>query len=90
MFGPSPEIAKKFQASLTPIGSVVLWGGLHTPEGWITCDGQDISKLEYPQIAETNLLPDGNTSDKMKLPEFPPFHGYRYIMRVGLRAWVKL
>ncbi len=37
----------------SPIGTVVLFAGHTAPQGWLFCDGHQISQAEYPILFQT-------------------------------------
>lgn len=48
-----------------PIGTIAAFGGTTVPDGWLLCDGQDISNVKYAKLREvigtawgTNKAPD--------------------------------
>lgn len=45
-----------------PVGTVIAWAGTTTtnvPDGWLPCDGRQVTKAEYPELVEVLT---GNTS----------------------------
>ena len=33
-----------------PVGSIVMWGTLYPPSGWLVCDGTEYSVTQYPAL----------------------------------------
>lgn len=40
-----------FTFNLLPVGSVLLYGGITVPTGWLLCDGTTFSSVTYPSLA---------------------------------------
>jgi microcystin-dependent protein len=40
-----------FTFNLLPVGSVLLYGGIVVPTGWLLCDGSTFSSATYPSLA---------------------------------------
>ena len=36
--------------SYTPVGSILTYAGISAPNGWLICDGSEVSKLTYPRL----------------------------------------
>ncbi|MDE5688581.1 MAG: phage tail protein [Paramuribaculum sp.] len=36
----------------TPIGAVILWAGGNPPDGYVLCDGRELSTASYPELYE--------------------------------------
>lgn len=53
-----------------PIGIVLPYASNTAPEGWLVCDGSDVSKNDYPHLYAviTNKFGD-ETTDNFKLPD---------------------
>jgi len=32
------------------VGSIILWPGLDAPEGWLLCEGDEVSRDDYPEL----------------------------------------
>lgn len=65
------KILIEMMNSLTPIGCVQMYASTYIPEGWMLCDGRELSQTEYPELF--NLLQDNfgiaTTSGFFKLPD---------------------
>lgn len=57
---------------MTPIGTIVMFGGDSAPDGWLFCDGSAVSRTTYSDlfavIGETYGNGDGTTT--FNLPDF--------------------
>lgn len=53
-------------ASMAPVGSIVMFGGLAAPAGWFLCAGQAVSRSLYPELfalfGTTYGVGDGSTT----------------------------
>ena len=51
-------------------GEIKMWAGNKIPDGWLLCDGSEISKTKYPKLyaAIGNLWGTPNSSSNFKLP----------------------
>ena len=51
-------------------GEIKMWAGNKIPNGWLLCDGSEISKTKYPKLyaAIGNLWGTPNSSSNFKLP----------------------
>jgi len=58
--------------SLIPAGTVVPFAGINPPTGWLLCDGDQVSKGDYPNL----WLAIGLTYSRVDLP---PATGYFYL-----------
>lgn len=45
------ELVYKFQDPTGPIGTIHRWTRARIPKGWLPCDGRDLPKNEYPELA---------------------------------------
>ena len=56
----------------TMIGEIKMWAGNTIPQGWLLCDGSEVSKTTYPRLfaAIGNLWGTPSSSSKFKLPNF--------------------
>jgi microcystin-dependent protein len=49
-----------------PVGSILMYGGSSAPDGWLLCDGNDVSRNTYSElfaaIGETFGIGDGSTT----------------------------
>ena len=34
----------------TPVGSILTYAGITSPDGWLLCDGSEVSKTTYPRL----------------------------------------
>ena len=58
-------------ATLTPIGTVALWPGVVPPDGWLTCQGQELSRTTYAELfsAIGTLWGAGNGTTTFNIPD---------------------
>lgn len=51
-------------------GEIKMWAGDTIPNGWLLCDGSEVSKTDYPELyaAIGNLWGTPNSSSNFKLP----------------------
>lgn len=65
------KILIEMMNNLTPIGCVQMYTSLNIPEGWMLCDGRELSQTEYPELY--NILQanfgTSTTSGYFKLPD---------------------
>lgn len=68
---------KPFDCYMHPIfytmaGEIKMWAGDTIPDGWLLCDGSEISKTAYPNLYEAigDLWGTPNSSSNFKLPNF--------------------
>ena len=56
----------------TMIGEIKMWAGNTIPQGWLLCDGSEVSKTTYPRLfaAIGNLWGTPSSSSNFKLPNF--------------------
>lgn len=66
---------KPFDCYMHPIfytmaGEIKMWAGNKIPDGWLLCDGSEVSKTEYPNLyaAIGDLWGVPNSSSNFKLP----------------------
>ena len=54
----------------TMAGEIKMWAGNKIPDGWLLCDGSEVSKTEYPNLyaAIGDLWGTPNSSSNFKLP----------------------
>lgn len=54
----------------TPVGSIITYAGVNAPNGWLLCNGSEVSKTLYSRLFSVigNLYGDASTSDKFVLP----------------------
>lgn len=45
---------ENLKKNTAPIGSVVAWAGRNIPDGWLMCDGEEYSSIDYPDLS--NML----------------------------------
>lgn len=67
---------KPFDCYMNPIfytmaGEIKMWAGDTIPDGWLLCDGSEISKTAYPNLYEAigDLWGVPNSSSNFKLPD---------------------
>lgn len=55
----------------TMAGEIKMWAGDKIPEGWLLCDGSEVSKTKYPNLyaAIGDLWGVPNSSSNFKLPD---------------------
>jgi len=55
-----------WRTGLDPIGSITLFGGSSAPDGWLLCDGSEVSRTSYSElfsvIGTTYGVGDGSTT----------------------------
>ena len=53
-------------------GEIKMWAGNTIPNGWLLCDGSEVSKTDYPKLYEAirNSWGVPNSSSNFKLPDF--------------------
>lgn len=56
--------------NLPMIGEIKMWAGNTIPQGWLLCDGSEVSKTTYPRLfaAIGNLWGTPSSSSNFKLP----------------------
>ena len=56
----------KWRTGVDPVGSITLFGGASAPDGWLLCDGSEISRTTYADlfdiIGTTYGIGDGSTT----------------------------
>ena len=54
----------------TMAGEIKMWAGDAIPDGWLLCDGSEVSKTDYPQLYKAigDLWGTPNSSSNFKLP----------------------
>lgn len=54
----------------TPVGSILTYAGVTVPNGWLLCDGSEVSKLLYPRLFSTivNLYGTPSNNNNFVLP----------------------
>ena len=54
----------------TMAGEIKMWAGDTIPEGWLLCDGSEVSKTDYPELYKAigDLWGVPNSSSNFKLP----------------------
>ena len=67
----------QFSCAMRPVfftmaGEIKMWAGDEIPDGWLLCDGSEVSKTEYPYLYGVigDLWGVPNSSSKFKLPDF--------------------
>jgi microcystin-dependent protein len=56
---------------ISPVGSIICYAGIVKPDGWLFCDGSEVSRFTYPDLYATILSTYGGTPtspDKFFLP----------------------
>ena len=55
-----------------PIGSVVEWTGTQTPQGWLLCDGREVSRTTYSELfaAIGTVWGAGDGSTSFNIPDY--------------------
>lgn len=55
-----------------PIGSIQAYGGTTAPSGWLLCDGQAVSRIEYAELfaAISTAFGAGDGSTTFNVPDF--------------------
>lgn len=70
----SNAVNSAIAANSAPVGSIVAYSAPTAPEGWLICDGSEISRTTYADlfavIGTTYGVGDGNTS--FNLPNYKP------------------
>ncbi len=70
------------EVNLVPVGASMLWHTDDIPDGWLACDGQAVSRADYPKLFDlwgvTFGAGDGSTT--FNLPDFQ----YRIPMGAGI------
>ena len=53
------------------VGEIKMWAGDNVPDGWLLCDGSEISKTDYPYLYASigDLWGTPNISSNFKLPD---------------------
>ena len=56
--------------TLSPVGAVVCFAGTVVPDGWLLCDGREVSKTTYAELYSTlgNIYGNPIDNSKFKLP----------------------
>lgn len=87
------QLFEAMERYLAPIGIIRIWAGSldNIPDGWISCNGQNLTKVEYPELFTKIGYTYGGEGDLFKLPSFtdrfPVGGGYTYpIGRTGGEA----
>lgn len=45
------KLGETLRKNFAPIGSMVIWPGSTVPQGWLLCNGQQVSSTQYPTLA---------------------------------------
>lgn len=68
----TPTLSIGSREDTMPVGSITQFGSLHTPDGWLLCDGSAVSRTTYIDLY--NVIFDaygaGNGSTTFNLPDF--------------------
>lgn len=67
----------QFSCAMRPVfftmaGEIKMWAGDEIPDGWLLCDGSEVSKTQYPYLYGVigDLWGVPNSSSNFKLPDF--------------------
>ncbi|MCP4161045.1 MAG: tail fiber protein [Deltaproteobacteria bacterium] len=55
---------------VSPVGSVITWTTEIVPEGYLECNGQSLSKTEYPELFAVIEYRYGGSGDNFNLPDY--------------------
>lgn len=68
----------KVYNSDTPIGTIVEWGSYAAPEGWLLCNGQAVSRMNYSELFDVigTFFGSGDDSTTFNLPDKQGRFGY--------------
>jgi hypothetical protein len=84
--GASDEFLGKLLAHANLPSMIVLWAGKNLPGEWGVCDGQAVSRTDYPllfRIIGTDFG-EGDGFTTFNLPNLlPPAENIRYIIRMA-------
>jgi microcystin-dependent protein len=50
-----------------PVGAVIAFGGKLIPDGWLECNGQEISRVKFPELVE--VLTNSKTVMSARVPD---------------------
>lgn len=53
-----------------PVGTIIAWGGITPPVGYLECQGQSLNKATYPGLFAAIGYAWGGSGDTFKLPDF--------------------
>lgn len=77
------RFGRERQATVTthPVGSILSYGGSVAPPGWLICDGAELPKINYPELATTlgttyNVNGSTPISDAVNNFRLPDFRGH--------------
>lgn len=68
---PKGSAFQSLQASITPVGVIRLFGGSVIPNGWLACDGSNVSRRIYNDLFKVigTTYGAGNSNDTFTLPD---------------------
>ena len=72
----SVTAAKLAPDAISPAGSVVAYLGLTAPVGWLLCDGSEVSRTTYPNLAPVLADRFGTAANNAVNFKLPDFRGY--------------
>lgn len=58
---PTIKYIKSMITSSVPVGTIIMYGGVSVPEGWLMCNGSTFSQSDYSElytVLGTNKIPD--------------------------------
>ncbi|HPF83203.1 MAG TPA: phage tail protein [Bacilli bacterium] len=58
-------------SSSTPAGTIISYGGVTVPDGYLVCDGREVSRADYPNLYLSigNTYGAGNGTTTFNLPD---------------------
>lgn len=62
------QFLKAKEIQMTPVGATMVWFGTVFPPGWLLCDGDTISKTQYPELFDVIGYLFGGSGDDFTLP----------------------
>ncbi|MAS09927.1 phage tail protein [Salinisphaera sp.] len=56
----------------TPVGQITMFGGSDDPNGWLICDGREVSRSEYDDLYDVlgTVYGNGDGNSTFNLPDF--------------------
>lgn len=60
------------EAASLPIGSITMFGAADAPEGWLICDGKEVSRGQYGELFNVigTTFGNGDGASTFNLPDF--------------------